>query len=125
MHDPEVFGQGGGVKLAAKPWEPGATIRQRVVPLVAAVILVAALVYAIVPFTGPGRLACSGALLGSTADPDTPAGATVGNPDKSCADAGGSRRLISAVAIVAALAIGLGGAFLPSDEDVEPKSPKR
>ena len=122
MHDPEVFGQGGGVKLAAKPWEPGATTRQRVVPLVAAVIVVAALAYAIVPFTGPGAVECSGALFGSRADPDIPAGAIVGKtPEKACADSGSSRRLNAAVLAVAALAIGLGGAFLPSDEDVEPK----
>ncbi|MGI8759073.1 MAG: hypothetical protein ACR2K0_07170 [Acidimicrobiales bacterium] len=109
------------MKLTAKPWEPGATTRQRVVPLVAAVILVAALVYAVVPFTGPGRVDCSGALFGSQADPGIPAGSIVGKtPDEACADTGGSRRLNAVVLVGVALALGLGGAFLPSDDDVEP-----
>lgn len=109
------------MKLAAKPWEAGASTRQRVVPVIAALVLVAALVYSLLPFTFAGRVECSGALFGSRADPDTPAGIIVGNPDEACADTGGRRRVNALVAGVAALALGIGGAFLPSDEDVEPR----
>lgn len=100
-----------------KPWEPGASPRQRFVPLAAVVAVVAALIYVSLPFTFAGVIQCSGALGGSQADPSTPAGTIVGNPDDACADTGGRRRINAAVITVAALALGLAGAFLPSDED--------
>lgn len=94
-------------------------------PVVAAVVVVAALVYAVLPFTFAGTVECSGALFGSEAEPGTPAGSIVGKtPDQACADTGGARRLNAAVAIVAAVAIGLGGAFLPSEEEAEQEPPK-
>lgn len=99
----------------AMPWQPEATLRQRVVPAVAAVIVVGAFIYALLPFTFAGRVECSGALGGSGPAPDTPAGIIVGNPDLACADTGG-RRLVNAVVVGgAALVLGLAGAFLPSD----------
>lgn len=100
-----------------KPWEPEATVRQRFVPLAAVVAIVGALIYVSLPFTFAGVIECSSALGGSQADPSTPAGAIVGNPDDACADTGGRRRINAAVLTVAALALGLAGAFLPSDED--------
>lgn len=106
------------VHQTAKPWQQGASLRQRLVPLAAMVVIAAALVYASLPFTFAGKVDCSGALFGSEADPATPAGAIVGNPDDACADTGGRRRVNAGVVVVAALAVGLGGAFLPSDEDV-------
>ncbi|MDP9453526.1 MAG: hypothetical protein M3P97_09135 [Actinomycetota bacterium] len=98
-----------------KPWEPGASARQRYVPLAAAVVIVAVLVYALLPFTFAGTIECSSALLGSQADPATPAGAIVGNADTACADTGGRRLVNAAVIGAAALVLGLAGAFLPSD----------
>ena len=100
-----------------KPWEPEASARQRFVPVAAVVAIVGALIYVSLPFTFAGVIECSGALGGSQADPSTPAGAIVGNPDDACADTGGRRRINAAVVTVAALALGLAGAFLPSDED--------
>lgn len=104
------------VARMVKPWQPGASLRQRIVPAVAAVIVVAALIYALLPFTFAGAVECSAALGGSRADPDTPAGVIVGNPDQACADTAG-RRLVNALVVGgAALVIGLAGAFLPGDE---------
>lgn len=100
-----------------KPWSSEASKRQRFVPLAALVAIVGALVYVLLPFTFAGVIECSGALLGSQADPETPAGAIVGNPDDACADTGGRRRVNAGVVTAAALALGLAGAFLPSDED--------
>ncbi len=100
-----------------KPWEPEASPRQRYVPLAAAVAIVAAVIYVLLPFTFADVVDCSGALFGSQADPATPAGAIVGNADEACADTGGRRRVNAAVVIVAALALGLAGAFLPSEKD--------
>ena len=100
-----------------KPWEPEASARQRFVPLAAAVAIAAALVYLLLPFSFAGVIECSNALSGSRADPDTPAGTIVGNPDDACADTGGRRRVNAGVVVVAALALGLAGAFLPSDEE--------
>lgn len=105
----------------APPWSKEASIRQRVAPILAALVIVAAVVYSLLPFTFAGRVECSGSLFGSRAAPDTPAGAIIGNPDVACADTGGRRRVNAIVVIVASLAIGLGGAFLPSDDQVEPK----
>ena len=112
-------GQNTAVPRTTKPWEHGASRRQRLVPLVAAVVVVAALVYASLPFTFAGVVDCSSALFGSQAEPDTPAGVIVGNPNDACADTGGRRRVNAAVVGVAALAIGLAGAFLPSDDEVD------
>ncbi len=104
-----------GVSQLPKPWEPGATTRQRVVPLVAAVFVVAAVVYSLLPFTFAGVVECTPALTGSTADPDTPAGTVVGNPDEACAGRGGTRLVNAGVVAAAALVIGVAGAFLPSE----------
>ncbi len=104
------------------PWQPEATLRQRAVPAVAAVIVVGAFIYALLPFTFAGRVECSAALGGSAPAPDTPAGVIVGNPDLACADTGG-RRLINAMVVGgAALVLGLAGAFLPSDPPSDDKS---
>lgn len=100
-----------------KPWEPGASLRQRAVPAVAAVVMVAALVYVLLPFTFAGVVKCSSAFGGSQADPDTPAGITLGNADQSCANTGGERLITAGVIAAAALVLGLAGAFLPSDEE--------
>ncbi|MDQ3353000.1 MAG: hypothetical protein M3507_00665 [Actinomycetota bacterium] len=100
-----------------KPWEPEASARQRYVPVAAAVAIVAALVYVLLPFTFAGVVECSGALFGSQADPATPAGTIVGNPDAACSDTGGRRQVNAGVVAAAALALGVAGAFLPSDED--------
>jgi hypothetical protein len=100
-----------------KPWEPGASLRQRAVPAVAAVVMVAALVYVLLPFTFAGIVKCSSAFGGSQADPDTPAGITLGNADQSCANTGGERLVTAGVIAAAALVLGLAGAFLPSDEE--------
>ncbi|MDQ3462857.1 MAG: hypothetical protein M3471_07495 [Actinomycetota bacterium] len=100
-----------------KPWEPGASLRQRAVPAVAAVVMVAALVYVLLPFTFAGVVKCSSAFGGSQADPDTPAGITLGNADESCANTGGERLVTAGVIAAAALVLGLAGAFLPSDEE--------
>ena len=110
------------MQLAAPPWSKAASTRQRVVPIVAALVLVAAVVYGLMPFTFAGRVECSGALFGSRAAPDTQAGAIIGSADDACADTGGRRRVNAIVVAVAAVAVGLGGAFLPSDEQVEPKT---
>lgn len=107
----------------AKPWEEGARPRQRVVPAVAAVVLVAALIYTLLPFTFAGVVECSAPLGGSQAAPDTPAGITLGNPDVSCANTGGERLITAGVIAAAALVVGLAGAFLPSDEDVQEEAP--
>ena len=98
-----------------KPWEPGATTRQRVAPLVAAVFVVAAVVYALLPFTFAGVVQCTPPLTGSSADPDTPAGTVVGNHDEACAAMGGNRLVNAGVVAVAAIVIGVAGAFLPSE----------
>lgn len=100
-----------------KPWEPGASLRQRAVPAVAAVVMVAALVYVLLPFTFAGVVKCSSAFGGSQADSDTPAGITLGNADQSCANTGGERLVTAGVIAAAALVLGLAGAFLPSDEE--------
>ncbi len=110
------------MQRVAPPWSPEASIRQRVVPVVAALVIVAALVYGLMSFTFAGRVQCTGALFGSQPAPETPAGAIIGSPERACADTGGRRRVNAIVVIGAALAIGLGGAFLPSDDQVEPKS---
>jgi hypothetical protein len=99
----------------AMPWQPEATLRQRVVPAVAAVIVVGAFIYALLPFTFAGVVECSAPLGGSQAAPDTPAGITLGNADVSCAESGGGRLVNAAVVGGAALVLGLAGAFLPSD----------
>ena len=117
-----VTGQDGGMQRMPMPWQPEATLRQRAVPAVAAVIVVGAFIYALLPFTFAGRVECSAALGGSAPAPDTPAGVIVGNPDQACADTGG-RRLVSAVVVGgAALVLGLAGAFLPSDPPSDEKS---
>ena len=110
-----------------KPWEEGARRRQRVVPAVAAVVVVVAFVYALLPFTFAGVVECSAPLGGSQAASDTPAGITLGNADVSCANTGGERLITAGVVAAAALVVGLAGAFLPSDEDVpkEPTEPPR
>ncbi len=72
------------------------------------------------PFTFAGTVECGPALFGADLDPATPAGAVVGNPDEACAQTGGQRLVNAGVAISAALAIGLAGAFLPSEDQVEP-----
>lgn len=100
----------------AKPWQEGASLRQRIVPAVAAVVILGALIYALLPFTFADTVECSGALGGSQPDPDTPAGVIVGNPDLACANTGGRRLVNAAVVGGAALVLGLAGAFLPSDE---------
>jgi hypothetical protein len=105
------------VQRRVKPWEPGASLRQRAVPAVAAVVMVAALVYVLLPFTFAGVVKCSSAFGGSQADPDTPAGITLGNADESCANTGGERLVTAGVIAAAALVLGLAGAFLPSDEE--------
>ena len=107
------------VQRMTKPWEEGARPRQRVVPAVSAVVLVAALIYVFLPFTFAGVVKCSAPIWGSKAGPDTPAGVTLGNADRSCANTGGERLITAGVIAAAALAIGLAGAFLPdpADED--------
>ena len=107
--------QAGGVPQQPKPWEPGATTRQRVAPLVAAVFVVAAVVYALLPFTFAGVVECTPPLTGSSAHPDTPAGAVVGNPDEACAARGGTRLVNAGVVAAAAIVIGVAGAVLPSE----------
>lgn len=107
-----------------KPWEEGAHLRQRVVPAVAAVVVVGALIYTLLPFTFAGVVECTAPLGGSQAAPDTPAGAIVGNADSACAESGGGRLITAGVIGAAALVVGLAGAFLPSDED-QPPEPDR
>jgi hypothetical protein len=108
------------VQRLPKPWEPEASARQRYVPVAAAVAIVAALVYVLLPFTFAGVVECSGALFGSQADPATPVGTIVGNSDAACSDTGGRRQVNAGVVIVAALVLGVGGALLPSDKDTPP-----
>lgn len=105
-----------------KPWKPGASLRQRAVPAVAVVVMVAALVYVLLPFTFAGVVKCSSPFGGSQADPDTPAGITLGNADRSCANTGGERLVTAGVIAAAALVLGLAGAFLPSDPPSDEKS---
>jgi hypothetical protein len=62
---------------------------------------------------------CSPPLTGSSADPGTPAGTVVGNPDEACAASGGTRLVNAGVVAAAAVVLGLAGAFLPSDREVE------
>ena len=98
-----------------KPWEPGATTRQRVAPLVAVVFVVAAVVYVLLPFNFAGVVECTPPLTGSSAHPDTAAGTVVGNPDEACAARGGTRLVNAGVVAAAAVVIGVAGAFLPSE----------
>lgn len=98
-----------------KPWSPEASQRQRWVPIAAAVIVLGALIYILLPFTFAGVVDCSAAIGGSKAAEDTPAGIIVGNADQGCADTAGRRLVNAAVVGGAALAIGLAGAFLPTD----------
>lgn len=104
-----------------KPWEQGARLRQRVAPAVAALVVVAALIYTLVPFTFAGVVHCSAPLGGSRAHPDTPAGIIVGNAHEACAESAGERLVTAGVIAAAAVVIGLAGAFLPSDQDKAPE----
>lgn len=88
-------------------------------------MVVAAVVYVLLPFTFAGTVECGPALFGSDLDPATPAGAIVGNPDQACADTGGQRLVNAGVAFAAALAVGLAGAFLPSEDQVKPRPDRR
>ena len=110
------------MQRAVPPWSKEASTRQRLTPLVAGLVLVAAVVYSLLPFTFAGRIECSGSLFGSRPAADTPAGSIIGSPADRCAESGGRRRVNALVVALAALAIGVGGAFLPSDEQVEPKA---
>ena len=83
--------------------------------MVAALFVVAAVVYTLLPFTFAGVVECSPPLTGSSAHPDTPAGTVVGNPDEACAGRGGTRLVNAGVVAAAAVVIGVAGAFLPSE----------
>ena len=104
-----------------KPWEEGAHLRQRVAPAVAALVVVVALIYTMVPFTFAGIVHCSAPLGGSQPAPDTPAGVIPGNVDEACADSAGGRLVTAGVIAAAAVVIGLAGAFLPSEQDEAPE----
>lgn len=110
------------MQRTAPPWSREASTRQRVVPVLALLVVVGAVIYGLLPFTFAGRVECSGALFGSRPAPDTPAGTIIGSSEAACAATGGRRRVNTIVVTVAALAIGLGGAFLPSDDQVEPET---
>ena len=95
------------------------TTRQRVVPVLAVLVLAGTLVYGVVPFEVAGALECKGALRGAEPAADAP-GAIVGDPKRACRDAGNSRRATAAVIAVAAAVLGVAGLLLPPDIEEEP-----
>ena len=92
-------------------------MRQRVVPALAVLVVLGALVYAMVPYTVAGTVDCRGALRGAEPESDVPAGVIVGNPRRSCRDVGNSRLATAGVVGVAAVIVGVGGLLLPPEPD--------
>ncbi len=109
-------------------WAEGGrlTTRQKVVPVLALVVLLGALAYTLVPFTVAETVDCQAALRGSDPEAGVPPGAIVGNPRKACHDVGNSRLSLAGAVGVAAMIIGAAGLFLPPDpeEQPEPEDPE-
>ncbi|MDP9071580.1 MAG: hypothetical protein M3N68_09945 [Actinomycetota bacterium] len=110
--------------LIARPergigWAEGGrlTTRQRVVPVLALLVLLGALAYVLVPFTVAETVDCQGALRGSDPQSEIAPGAIVGDPRAACRDVGNSRLSLAGVVGVAALIIGAAGLFLPPDPE--------
>jgi hypothetical protein len=115
------------VPRARRSWRPASgigwaeggrlTIRQRVVPVLALLVLIGTLVYALLPFRVAEVVDCQGALRGAKPRADVPPGAIVGTPRKACRDVGNSRLTTAGVVAVATVVIGVAGLVLPPEPD--------
>ena len=92
---------------------PGPSARPLFAGLAVAIVLVGVLAYAFAPFRAAGGLKCKSALLGSAPKERATTGLLVGREDSLCQARGNSRLIISGIAAVTALTIGLAAAFLP------------
>lgn len=102
------------------PPEQRMRLRRRVVPVLAVAVIVMAYVYATKPFTFAGAVECRpNGVAGASAAPGTPAGTVVGDVDKRCAEAGGSRQTTAGVTALLAAVVGVAGAVAPSRAEVE------
>ncbi len=95
------------------------TTRQRVVPVLAVLVLLGAVAYSLVPFTVADTVECRGALRGADPVGDLPPAVIVGDPRKACHDFGNSRLSLAGVVAVAAVVVGAAGLLLPPDEEEE------
>ncbi|MDQ3569693.1 MAG: hypothetical protein M3396_03555 [Actinomycetota bacterium] len=87
--------------------------RQLLALLAVVIVLLGVLAYGAAPFSAAGGLKCGGALLGSKPKEPATTGLLVGREKSVCRSKGNSRLIITGLATVAALTVGLGAAFLP------------
>jgi hypothetical protein len=98
-------------------------LRRKIVPALAVAVIVMAYVYATVPFTFAGAVECRPrGVAGATAATGTPAGTIVGDVDKRCAEASGSRVATAGVTALLAAVVGVAGAVAPSRAEVGPRT---
>lgn len=99
-------------------------LRRKIVPVLAIAVIVIAYVYATVPFTFAGAVECRpSGVAGATAAPDTPAGTIIGDADKRCAEASGSRVATAGVTALMAAVVGVAGAVAPSRAELGQRRP--
>ena len=91
----------------------GSAARPLFAGLAVAVVLLGVLAFAFAPFSAAGGQKCKAAILGSDPKERATMGLLVGREEQVCQARGNSRLIISAIATVAALTVGLGAAFLP------------
>lgn len=86
------------------------------VAVVVAAVLVASLAYALLPFEAAGGLDCGGPLRGSSPKETVTTGFLVGREKPACDDEGRSRLIITGIAAVIFLAIGMSAVLLPESQ---------
>lgn len=121
---PRASGQPQAWRRRAVAPDRRTSLRRRIVPALAIAMIVMAYVYATVPFTFAGAVECRpSGIAGATAAADTPAGTIVGDADKRCAEASGSRVATAGVTAVLAAVVGVAGAVAPSRAELEQRIP--
>ena len=96
------------------------SLRRRIMPVLAIVVMVMAFLYATSSFTFAGAVECRRTgVAGATPAPGTPAGAVVGDAAKHCAETAGSRVATAAVTALLAAVVGVAGAVAPSRAEIE------
>lgn len=96
------------------------SLRRRIMPVLAIVVMVMAFLYATSSFTFAGAVECRRTgVAGATPAPGTPAGAVVGDAAKHCAETAGSRVATAAVTALFAAVVGVAGAVAPSRTEKE------
>ncbi len=87
--------------------------KQLMALLAVAIVLLGVLAYAASPFKAAGGLECKGALLGSNPKERVTTGLLVGREKRLCRSRGNSRLIVSGLATVISLVLGLSAVLLP------------